>query len=57
MEHRFVQRMLAGDDDHGHDEDAEKLMIARIIMIILIIFAGAFIFLPYTKLVNNKDAN
>lgn len=49
--------MLAGDDDHGQDEDADKLMIAQIIMIIVIIFFSSFIFLPYTKFVNNKDAN
>ena len=49
-------RFLA-EDDHGHDDhdhgpasDEDKVLMARIIMIIFILLAGAVVFLPFTKL-------
>ena len=53
----LFHRMLAGDDDHGHShsEDDEKLIIARIILIITILLSGLAIFAPYTKCMGKSE--
>ena len=58
MDLSILQRILSEDEhehEGEHDEEAEKQLIARIVMIIFILFAGAFVFLPYSKYVKNKE--
>ena len=58
MDFSVFGRVLEDDHDHdghGHSEEDEKLLIARIIMIVLVIFAGSFVFVPYSKFVRGQE--
>lgn len=56
-----ILRFLAEDehddhDDHGGEHsDDDKIMTARIIMIIFVILVGCVVFIPYTRLVKKNE--
>lgn len=53
----MVHRLLAGDKHVLTEEDEKNLLIARVVMIIVILLSGVFVFLPYTKCMKQKEAD